>query len=87
MAEPWSGPWDCHNREDIIRFLHGFRAGGVEASILEISGRGDRVLLGLRRATGEVVDHNSVVSPRDGLVPWIQAYETRALALEAAGRS
>lgn len=81
------GPWDCHNRADILRFLRSLEAEGIVPAIVEVTAIGDQVLLGLsrRRPDGHTRTGYSLVSLRDGLVIRMQAYSSREAAAVAAG--
>jgi SnoaL-like domain len=89
MLGPVPSRWDCHGRDEVVRFLWEFQPGGTGLEVTEATDVGDRVLLGLRRRYGprDQRDSFSVVSFREGLVIRLQGYPTREQALEAIRRS
>lgn len=89
MLGPQPSPWDCHGRDQVVRFLSEFEPGGTALEVSEASDVGNQVLLGLHRryGPGEVRDSFSVVSFRDNVVVRIQGYPTRDKALAAIARA
>ncbi len=85
MLGPQPGPWDCHGRDAVVRFLYEFQPGGTGLEVTESTDVGDKVLLGTRRRypEGETRDGYSVVSFRAGLVVRMRGYPTRDEALQA----
>ena len=86
MLAPQAGPWDCHGREAVLRFLGGYRAGGQVAQVIEVTDHGDRLLLGLRRThpDGSSSDHYSVLIIAGTRLRQMRGYPSRAAALVAA---
>jgi SnoaL-like domain len=89
MLGPQASPWDCHGRDDVIRFLYRFEPGGTALEVTEATDFGDRVLLGTRRRhpDGFVQESYSVVSFRDGRVVLMRGFPTRVRALRELGQS
>jgi ketosteroid isomerase-like protein len=87
MLGPEPSRWDCHGREEVVRFLDHFEPGGTRLEVTEATDFGDQVLLGTtrRHPDGWVQDSFSVVSFRDGRVVQLRGFPTRARALAAVG--
>jgi len=85
MLAQQPGPWDCHGRDAVIQFLHGYQASGATAQVLEVTAFGDRILLGLRRRTpdGDIVDGYSIITLDHGRVRTMQAHGPREAAVAA----
>src|ERR1700690_401960 len=83
MLGPRPSPWDCHGRDQVVRFLAHFEPGGTRLEITETTDFGDQVLLGTRRRQpdGFVQNSFSVVSFREGRVILMRGYPTRDQAL------
>ena len=86
MLAPQPGPWDCHGREAVLRFLGSYRAAGQVADVIEVTDHGDRLVLGLRRThpDGGSSDHFSVLTLRGTRLRQIRGYPSRTAALVAA---
>ncbi len=88
MLGPEPSRWDCHGRDEVVRFLYEFEPGGTGLEITEATDIGDKVLLGMRRRYphGGIRDSYSVVSFRDGRVILMRGFPTRDQALADLGR-
>lgn len=88
MLGPGPSRWDCHGRDEVVRFLREFQPGRTGLEVTEATDVGDRVLLGLRRhyGPGDDRDSFSVVSFHQGLVTRMQGYPSRDQALQAIRR-
>ena len=88
MLGPEPSPWDCHGRDEVVRFLSEFQPGSTALEVIEATDFGERVLLGIRRryARSDRRDSYSVVSFRDGLVVLMRGFPTRDQALAELGQ-
>jgi len=86
---PKPSPWDCHGRDQVIRFLDHFEPGGTRLKVTEATDIGDQVLLGLRRRhpDGWVQDSFSIVSFRDDRVVLLRGFPTRDQAVAELQRT
>jgi ketosteroid isomerase-like protein/catechol 2,3-dioxygenase-like lactoylglutathione lyase family enzyme len=84
------GPWDCQDREKVLRTLGERHAGGVVTALEEVVEGGEQVLVtvtGPRLEEGGLPDGRAslVVTVRDGRIVRLQDHRTRALASAGAG--
>lgn len=89
MLGPQPSQWDCHGREEVVRFLSHFEPGGTALEVTEATDFGDQVLLGTRRRyqDGFIQESYSVVSFRDGRVVLMRGFPTRDRALGELDRA
>ena len=86
------GPWDCHDREQVLETFRRQYAHGVWADFGEPIEVGDTVILDVRPyrrdEQGNKTDQQrlwQVLTMRDGKIVRIQDYTDQASALQAAG--
>jgi len=91
-AQP--GPWDCHDREQVVEMFRRQYDHGVRADFGESVEVGDKVILDVRPyrrdEQGNTTDEQrlwQVLTMRDGKIVHIQDYTDQATALQAAGLS
>jgi len=89
-AQP--GPWDCHDREQVVETFRHQYDQGVRADFGEPLEAGDKVILDVRPyrrdEQGNKTDQQrlwQVLTMRDGKIVRIQDYPDQASALQAAG--
>jgi ketosteroid isomerase-like protein len=89
-AQP--GPWDCHDREQVLETLRRQYDHGVRADFGEAVEVGDTVILDVRPyrrdEQGNKTDEQrlwQVLTMRQGKIVRIQDYTDQASALQAAG--
>ena len=83
LLGPKPSPWDCHGRDEVVRFLDHFEPGGTRLEITEATDVGDQVLLGTRRRhpNGWVQVSFLTVSFLEGRVVLVRGFPTRDEAL------
>ena len=89
-AQP--GPWDCHDREQVVETFRRQYDHGVRADFGESVEVGDKVILDVRPYRQDEQDNKTdkqrlwqVLTMREGKIVRIQDYIDQATALQAAG--
>ena len=82
------GPWDCHDREQVLRTIRQQLTPGVATRVEELVEVGDKVIVGLRsRRPGqdEEPPFYRVLTLRSGKIVRMQDCPDRTSAFETAG--
>jgi ketosteroid isomerase-like protein len=82
------GPWDCHDREQVLRTIREQLTPGVATRVEELVEAGDKVVVGLRsRRPGEDEEppFYRVLTLRSGKIVRMQDCPDRTSAFETAG--
>jgi catechol 2,3-dioxygenase-like lactoylglutathione lyase family enzyme/ketosteroid isomerase-like protein len=85
------GPWNCHDRDTILRVMRGNMDRGITGELEETAVYGDRIVASFRPAQPQVGSRELddglaylVVTVAGGLITEIKACRTRAGAIEYA---
>jgi ketosteroid isomerase-like protein len=82
------GPWDCHDRGQVLQTIRQQLAPGVETRVEELVEAGDKVVVGLRSRwpdRGEEPPFYRVLTLRSGKIVRMQDCPDRTSAFQTAG--